>query len=163
MFQGLSQGASVTIFYRNEPRIITGKVLSVNTHVPTYNPNQPMAMFNGLVTDISVQVGGETIPFAGLPANGVVADFPSKGIYLAIDSAAAYKEVDVSIDALEQDLATVPAKQNLLEGYKNLRLEKNPEVKKEAQREKEMQELRGEVSEMMRMLTEILGSKQRGE
>jgi hypothetical protein len=118
-----------------------------------------MAMFNGLVTDITVQAGNETIPFAGLPANAVVADFPSKGLYLALDEAAAYREVDTAISAFEQDLATVPAKQKLLEGYKQLRMEKNPDVKREAQREKEMSEMRGQLNEMQRMLSEILGTK----
>ena len=156
MFQNLTQGASVTIFFRNEPpRIETAKVVSIHTHMPGYNPNQPMAMFNGLVTDITVQIGNETIPFAGLPANGVMADFPSKGMYLSVDSSAAYRELDSAIDAIEQDLATVPSKQKLLEGYKSLRVKNNPE----AQREKEMSEMRGQLNEMQRMLSEILGTK----
>lgn len=138
---------------------MTGKVVSVNTHVPTYNPNQPMSMFNGLVTDISVQVGNETIPFAGLPANAVVADFPGKGMFLALDSTSIYREVDTAIEAFEQDLATVPAKTKLLEGYKQLRAEKNPE----AQREKELSELRGQLDEMKRMLSAVLDSKQKEE
>lgn len=151
----MTQGASVSILYRNEPRIETGKVVSVNTHMPTYNPNQPMAMFNGLVTDLTVQVGSDTISFNALPANGVVADIPSKGIYLAIDSSAIYREVDTAIKAIEQDLATVPTKTKLLEGYKSLRLETNPD----AQREKELSDLRGELSELKRMLSDALDSK----
>ena len=122
-----------------------------------------MAMFNGLVTDINVQVGNDTIPFAGLPANAVVADFPSKGLFLAIDESAAYREVDTAISAFEQDLATVPAKQKLLEGYKELRMEKNPDVKREAQREKEMAELKGQLSEMRQMLSAVLGTKSKEE
>ena len=163
MFQSLTQGASVSILYRNEPRIVIGKVMSVNTHMPTYNPNQPMAMFNGLVTDINVQVGNDTIPFAGLPANAVVADFPSKGLFLAIDEAAAYREVDTAINAFEQDLATVPAKQKQLEGYKQLRMEKNPDVKREVQREKEMAELKGQIMEMRQMLSAFIGTKPKEE
>lgn len=160
MFQNLTQGASVTIFFRNEPpRIETAKVVSINTHMPGYNPNQPMAVFNGLVTDITVQIGNETIPFAGLPANGVVADFPSKGMYLSVDSSAAYRELDSAINAFEQDLATVPSKQKLLEGYKSLRVKNNPE----AQREKEISEMRGQLNEMQRMLSEILGTKSKEE
>ena len=160
MFQGLTQGASVTIFYRNEPpRIVTGKVVSANTHMPAYNPNQPMAMFNGLVTDLTVQVGNESIPFVGLPANGVVADFPAKGMFLAIDSAAAFREVDTAINAFEQDLATVPAKQKLLEGYKNLRMENNPEVKRDAQRERELTDIRKQLEDMRQMLSASLGAK----
>lgn len=151
----------MTLFYRNEPKIVTGKVVSVNTHIPTYNPNQPMSMFNGLVTDLTVQVGNESVPFVGLPANAAVQDFPSKGLFLAIDSAAAYREVDTAIEAFEQDLATVPAKTKLLEGYKNLRMEKNPEVKRDAQREKELNEIRGQLDEMRQMLSAVLGSKQK--
>lgn len=156
MFQNLTQGASVTIFFRNEPpKIETAKVVSISTHMPGYNPSQPMAMLNGLVTDITVQVGSETIPFVGLPANGVVADFPAKGMYLAIDSTAAYRELDSAINAFEQDLATVPSKQKLLEGYKSIRLKSNPD----AIREKEFTEIRGQISEMRQMLSEILGTK----
>lgn len=163
MFQGLAQGASVSILYRNEPKIVTGKVVSVNTHMPTYNPNQPMSMFNGLVTDLSIQVGAETIPFAGLPANAVVADFPSKGMYLAIDEAAVYREVDTAINAFEQDLATVPTKQKLLEGYKQLRMDKNPDVKRQAQHEKEMAEMKGQLDEMRQLLLAALDSKKKEE
>lgn len=120
--------------------------------MPTYNPNQPMAMFNGLVTDLNVQVGTDTISFAALPANGVVADMPGKGMFLAIDSAAVYREVDTAIKAIEQDLATVPTKTKLLDGYKSLRMENNPE----AQREKELSDLKGEISEMRQMLSAVL-------
>jgi len=163
MFQGITQGASISILYRNEPRIVTGKVVSANTHVPAFNPNQPMNMFNGLVTDLTVQVGNETIPFVGLPANGVVANFPDKGIFLAEDSAAIFREVDNAVTTIEQDLATVPAKQKMLEGYKRIRQESNPEAKRDAQREKEMSDLRGELSEMRRMLSEFLGAKSKEE
>ena len=163
MFQGLTQGASISILYRNEPRIVTGKVVSANTHVPAFNPNQPMNMFNGLVTDLTVQVGNETIPFVGLPANGVVANFPDKGIFLAEDSAAIFREVDNAVTAIEQDLATVPAKQKMLEGYKRIRQESNPEAKRDAQREKEMSDLKGELSEMKRMLSAFLGAKTKEE
>ena len=163
MFQSLTQGASASILYRNEPRIVTGKVLSANTHIPTYNPNQPMSVFNGLVTDITVQVGNETIPFAGLPSNGVVANFPDKGLFLSTDPATVFREVDNAVAALEQDLQTVPAKEKLLEGYKTLRTESNPEAKRDAVREKEMADMRGELSEMRRMLSAFIETKTKEE
>ena len=124
--------------------------------MPTYNPNQPMSMFNGLVTDITVQAGSETIPFIGLPANGVVADFPAKGMFLVIDESAAYKEVDNAIATIEQDLSMVPQKEKMLDGYKKLRAEKNPDVKRDMQREKEMSDMRNELSEMKQMLSAML-------
>ena len=160
MFQGLTQGASVSIFYRNEPpRLVTGRVVASNTHMPVYNPNQPMAMLNGLVTDLTIQVGNETIPFAGLPANGVVANFPDKGIFLSEDSSAAFKELNNAVLALEQDLSTVPAKTKLLEGYKSIQVDVDPE----AQRDKEVAAMRGELSEMRKMLSEFLEAKTKAE
>ena len=157
MFQSLTQGASVSILYRNEPRILTGKVLSVNTHVPVYNPSQPMSVFNGLVTDITVQVGNDTIPFAGLPTNGVVANFQDKGMFLSTDAAAVLREIDNAVIALEQDLATVPEKQKLLDGYKTLRQESNPDAAKE----KELADMRNELLEMKQMLSALIGTKEK--
>lgn len=156
MFQSLGQGASVSVFYRNyPPRIVTGRVVASNTHAPAYNPNHPMAVFNGFVTDLTVQIGNETIPFAGLPANGVSANFPDKGIFLSEESAAAFKELGNAVLALEQDLSTVPEKTKLLEGYKSIQSESDPE----AQRDKEVAAMRGELSEMKKMLSDLLGSK----
>lgn len=101
MFQNLTQGAIVTILYKNVPRVVDGRVISVNTHMPTYNPQQPMSLMGGPVTDITVQVDTETIPFAGLPANGVVANFPDKSMFLSTDRSAVLREVEVNKSALK--------------------------------------------------------------
>ena len=159
MFQGLSQGAIVSILYKNEPRVADGRIVSVNTHMPTYNPQQPMALMNGPVTDISVQVGDETVSFTGLPANGVVANFPERGLYIATDKTAVLREVDAVKSTIKQDLDQVSAKQKLYEGYQRLSLELNPELKKEAEQAKELLALRNEVVEMRQMLSAILGKK----
>lgn len=129
----------------------------MNTHVPVYNPNQPMSVFNGLVTDITVQVGNDTIPFAGLPANGVIANFQDKGMFLSTDTSAVLREIDNAVIALEQDLATVPEKQKLLDGYKTLRQETNPDAAKE----KELADMRSELSEMKQMLSALIGTKEK--
>ena len=79
MFQALTQGATLYVLYKNEPRMEKGRIVSVNTHLPQFNPSQPQAMFGGMVTDLTVSVGNETIPFAGLPATASVANFADDG------------------------------------------------------------------------------------
>jgi hypothetical protein len=116
-----------------------------------------MTFMNGPVTDITVQVGGDTIPFAGLPANGVVANFPDKGIFISTDKSAVLRELDSTVASLKQDLEAVPAKEKLLQGYEALRLDLNPGMKKDAQQEREMTELKSEVTEMKSLLRELLG------
>lgn len=157
MFQNLTQGATLSVLYKNIPRVEQGRVLSVNTHMPVFNPQQPMAMMNGPITDITVQVGEETIPFVGLPASGVVANFPEKGLYISIDPSAIKREVDASASALKQELDSVPAKQKLYQGYEALRLELNPERQRDIQHEKEITSLRGEIAELKDLVRALSG------
>lgn len=164
MFQGLSQGAIISLFYKNEPRVVDGRVISVNTHMPTYNPNQPMAILNGPVTDITVQVGNETIPFAGLPANGVVANFPDKGLFISDDRAIVNREVESMVTALEQDLGQVPAKQKMLASLKTLAEQSTPEKQFQAKQAKEIEVLKtqfeamnGKFDQMVELLSAKLG------
>lgn len=167
MFQGLSQGAALTILYRNEPRVATGKVVSVNTHMPIYNPNQPMAMFNGPVTDITVQVGNDTIPFVGLPANGVTANFADKGLFVAIDKNSVIRELESLQAASEQALEQMPFHENMVSSCKRLLIENQPERQKEAQREQEIESLKtqlstmdGKIDKFVDLLSAKLGLKQ---
>ena len=93
MFQGMSQGTTLYVLYKNEPRMEKGRVVSVNTHLPQFNPSQPQAMFGGMVTDLTVALGSETIPFAGLPATASVANFPDKGIFVSEDQGLVVNEL----------------------------------------------------------------------
>lgn len=160
MFQGLNQGATITVLYKNTPKVVEGRVVSVNTHMPTYNPQQPLAMMNGPVTDISVQVENDTIPFAGLPANGVVANFPDKGMFISTDRSAVIREVESMAAASRQVLESVPAHQKMVSDCESLLLELNPEKKKEAQQQQEMSVLRGEVAELKQLLLSALNKKE---
>lgn len=160
MFQGLTQGATVSIFYKNEPRrVVDGRVISVNTHMPAYNPQQPMAMMNGPVTDISVQVGNETIPFSGLPANGIVANFSDKGIFISTDKSAVLREVEAFSNASKQILESVPAHQKIVEDCDALLSMLNPEKRKD----EEIASMRGELAELKQLLLSIRGTQNKEE
>lgn len=163
MFQGLTQGATVQVLYKNTPRVADGRVISVNTHMPTFNPQQPMAMMNGPVTDITVQVDNETIPFAGLPANGVVANFPEKGLFITTDRSAVLREVEAMATASRQVLDSVPAHQKMIEDCENILLELNPDRKKDAEQAKELSDLRGQVAELKQLLLATLGQPKKEE
>ena len=78
MFQALSQGSNLFILYKNEPRMEKARVVSVNTHLPQFNPSQPQAMFNGMVTDLTVAIGSDETATATLPLvelGGIEASF----------------------------------------------------------------------------------------
>lgn len=163
MFQGLAQGSVVSILYRNVPKVVDGRVVSSNTHMPVYNPQQPMAMMNGPVTDLTVQVENDTIPFAGLPASGVVANFPDKGMFLAIDKSAVIRELEAMLSASKQILESVPVHQKMVSDCESLIIELSPDRKKEAQQSKEMSALKDEMAELKRLLLASLSQTKKEE
>lgn len=165
MFQGLSQGAVIPILYKNEPRVVDGKVLSVSTHMPVFNPSQPMAMLNGPVTDITVQVGNDTVPFAGLPANGVTANFPDKCIFIATEKAAVIREVESMASASKQVLEQIPVHKKMVSDCEALLLQLQPDKQKEAQQAQEIESLKTQLSAMngkFDKLMELLSVKSAG-
>ena len=159
MFQGMSQGTTLYILYKNEPRMEKGRVISVNTHLPQFNPAQPQAMFNGMVTDLTVAVGNETIPFAGLPATASVANFPDKGMFVSEDQGMVINEITAMRDNSQRIVESYDAHKTMRDKCDALLLSLNPERQKEMQNAKEMADLKGELAEMKEMLSAFLGSK----
>lgn len=161
MFQNISQGATLYILYKNEPRMETGRILSVNTHLPQFNPTQPQAMLGGMVTDLTVSVGSETIPFAGLPANASVANFPDKGVFISENQALITNELTSMRDNSQRIVDSYDAHKALRDKCDELLLSLNPEKQKEMQNAKEMADLKGELAELKQMLSAVLGTKQK--
>lgn len=163
MFQGLSQGATLYILYKNEPRMERGRVVSLNTHVPQFNPAQPQAMFSGMVTDLNVAVGSETVNLAGLPATASVANFPDKGMFVSEDQGMVINELTAMRDNSQRVVDSYDAHKALRDKCDALLLSLNPEKQKELQNAKEMADLKGELAEMKRMLSAFLGTKSKEE
>lgn len=163
MFQGLQQGATLFILYKNEPRIEKGRVLSLNTHLPQFNPNQPQAMFGGLVTDLNVAVGNETVPFAGLPATASVANFPDRGMFISEDQGMIVNELTAMRDNSQRIVDSYEANRMLRDKCDALLLSLNPEKQTQMQNAKDVAELKGELAELKRMLSAALGSKSKEE
>jgi hypothetical protein len=163
MFQGLSQGATLYILYKNDPRMEKGRVVSLNTHIPQFNPAQPQAMFNGMVTDLNVAVGSETIPFQGLPATASVANFPDKGMFISEDQGMIINELTAMRDNSQRVVDSYDAHKALRDKCDALLLSLNPEKQREAQSAKDVAELKGELAEMKKMLSAFLGTKPKEE
>ena len=157
----MSQGATLFILYKNDPKMEKGRIVSVNTHLPQFNPSQPQAMLGGMVTDLTVSVGSETIPFAGLPATASVANFPDKGLFVSEDQGMVINELTAMRDNSQRVVDSYDAHKALRDKCDALLLSLNPEKQKEIKNAKDVEELKGELAEMKRMLSAILGSKQK--
>ena len=163
MFQGLQQGSTLYVLYKNEPRMERGRVLSVNTHIPQFNPSQPQALLGGMVTDLTVSIGSETIPFAGLPANASMANFADRGLFISEDQGLVVNELTAMRENSQRIVDSYDAHKALRDRCDELLLALNPEKQKEAQNAKELADLKGEIIELKRMLSAALGSKSKEE
>lgn len=163
MFQAMTQGATLFILHKNDPKVEAGRVVSVNTHLPQYNPNQPQAMFNGMVTDLTVSVGSETIPFLGLPASASTANFADKGLFISEDQGLVVNEITTLRDNSKRIIDSYETNKDLFEKYEALLISMNPDKQREVKSAKELAALKDELSEMKRMLSAILGTKTKEE
>lgn len=159
----MTQGATLFILHKNEPKVEVGRVVSVNTHLPQYNPNQPQAMFNGMVTDLTVSVGSETIPFLGLPASASTANFADKGLFISEDQGLVVNEITTLRDNSKRIIDSYETNKDLFEKYEALLISMNPDKQREVKSAKELAALKDELSEMKRMLSAILGTKTKEE
>lgn len=155
MFQGLTQGASLYILYRNEPKVESVRVLAVNTHLPQYNPTQPQAILNGMVTDVTVSVGNETIPFVGLPANASVANFPDKGVFISEDKSLLVNEIATMQENSKRIIDSYDMHKDLYAKYSDLLDTLSPERAQESQ----IVSLKNEIAELKSLLSAALESK----
>ena len=163
MFQGLVQGATLYILYKKEPKVEAGRVMSVSTHMPQFNPSQPQAMFGGMVTDMTVSVNGETINLSGLPATASVANFPDKEMFVSEDRGMVVTELTAMRDNSQRIVDSYDTHKALCDKCNELLLAIDPEKQKEAAQSKEMSELRGQLEEMKRMLSAVLETKAKEE
>ena len=160
MFQGLTAGMPLYIFYKNELRVAEGRVVSANTHPPMPNPNNPMAILNGPVTDITVTVDGKNLPpFQGLAPQAMIATFSNDGLVISEDKRLIDNEIKAIQDYRQGIVDSHDESLNIVDKCRALRLSLNSELQKEVEREQELASLRGEITEMKDMLASLLGAK----
>lgn len=159
MFQGLQQGATLYILYKNEPRIERGRIVSANTHMPQFNPTQPMGVLNGMVTDITVSVGNETIPFAGLPASASSANFPDKGIFISEEQGAVAGELSAMRDNSQRIVDSYETHKALRDKCEALLVSFDPTKQQDAR----IAGLESKLDKLTGLLTAALGSKTKEE
>lgn len=133
--------------------------MAVNTHLPQFNPSQPQAMLNGMVTDVTVSIGSETIPFASLPASASMANFPDRGLYIAEDQGMIVNEITAMRDNSQRIVDSYDAHKALRDKCDALLISLNPEKQKEMQNAKDVADLKGELAELKQMLSAVLGTK----
>lgn len=161
MFTGLPQGASqiaqgtaLQILNRKDMTLIPATITNVSSpHVPKEAQTNPTLAWQGLVVDLTLQMGSETTTVE-YPINGPSASYPKQGWFISPDPLIVSREIEAMEKASDQALATMPWHQLVKERSRGLVLQLNPEKRKEAQQEQEIAILKSQIEEMKRRSSE---------
>lgn len=143
MFQSLRIGTPLYVLHKNEPKVEQGEVIFVSNPVPQFGQTtfsagimtpQPMTV------DVKIKSGEQTIELQKLPANMSIADY-GNGMVVSESRDAILNEISALknnsqrvIDGIEQHKEIVRKCDTLLE-------ELNPQIRKEAERSREIEAL----------------------
>ena len=149
MFSNLSQNSILYVLdIKGSPKILSGPIERVTMPRPKYNsfnPNMEM------VVDIIATVNGEKREFKGVP-NSSVADFGNDSFILAENKDVLNSYINSMLQNSRGVLNSVEKHQKLIEDYEEALQELNPSLKADKEKDKAIQNLQDQVSELKQML-----------
>ncbi|MCQ2350264.1 MAG: hypothetical protein MJZ98_07310 [Paludibacteraceae bacterium] len=163
MFGNLRGSAPLFVLHKQDPRVEIGEVISVSQPQPQYN----VAYQNGLMqppktcVDVRIKVNDQTIDLQKLPSEQSIAD--CNGMVVSENKDAIINEVAAMAKISQSVLDSMDRHRDIVERCNQLLEELNPEVRREAERTKELNDLRSEVADLKGMLAQLLNSNNKGE
>lgn len=152
MFSNLSQNSILYILdLRSNPKVLSGPVERISIPRPkynTFNPNMEM------VVDIVANINGERREFKGVP-NNAIADFGEDAFVLAESKDTLNSYVHSMLQNSRNIVNSIEKHQNLISQYEEAIQELNPDIKANMEKDKAIQDLKGEISELKQMIADM--------
>lgn len=149
MFSTLSQNSILYVFDINgSPKILSGQVERVSIPRPKYNsfnPNMEM------VVDITVNINGERREFKGIPNNSI-ADFGDDSFVLAENKEVLNAYINSMLHNSETIINSREKHEKRIANYKEALQELNPALKENKERDKAIQSLQEQMSELKQLI-----------
>lgn len=162
MYQGLqpqgvgqfAQGSTLYIFNRKDFTVTSATITAMSApHIPKAAQGNPALALQGLVYDISLNLGDSSTSIE-FPVNSASANYPDKGWFISADSLIVSREIEAAINGAKRDLEQVPWKQEIVKKGPTLLMQLNPDKKREAQRDEEIEAMRKQIETMERRASE---------
>lgn len=164
MFQTLRVNSPIYILHKEgTPYVEQGTVVSVSNPMPKFPmPNTPMPPFGQteMVVDIVANVNGQNISLTKLAANKDIDDSPIHNVIVTTSREAMNSEILARRQRSVDIVNSTPYHNGLIEEYDKIYKTLNPEFAEKQRRDKEMDDLRGQVAEMSGVLRELMATIQ---
>ena len=157
MFATLRAGSLLYILNKGEePRLKVGQVLSVTPPRPKVNTQfMPNPMQMEQVIDITVKVGDDTKTFSGVNTALSIVDTGANNYVISDDKQAITNEIEAFGTLSQNALNSVPYHKKVVSACKQMMLELNPSMQKEADRDAKIGNLEKELAEMRNGFAEL--------
>ena len=159
MFQTLRVNSPIYILHKEgAPYVETGSVVSVSNPMPKFPiPNNPMQPFGSaeMVVDVVANVNGQQMTFQKLSANKDIEDSLINKLTIATNRDAMNAEVSALKQRSIDHINSVDYHQGVILGCDKILETLNPEFGEKVRRDKEIADLRGQVTAMSEMLREL--------
>ena len=161
MFGTLRAGSLIYILNKGEnPSLNIGQVLMVTPPRPKVNSQfMPNPLQMEQVVDINVKVGDDTKTFSNVGTNLSIVDTGAGGYVISDDKAAITNEVEAFGTLSQNALNSVPYHKKVVSACKQMMIELNPSLQKEAERDGEITKLKDELTEIKSLLKDVLGAR----
>ncbi len=163
MLSGLRVGTPLYVLYKNEPRVAIGEVLSVSNPAPVFGTTYQngMIMPPKSTVDVKVKINGEDVTFQKLPSDQSVADFGNSGIVISESREAIITEIEGLRKLSEKSLQERTKHEHIIEECEKMMGELNPQAKREAAQAQEIASMKGDISTIKGLLTQLLNQKEK--
>ena len=157
MFATLRAGSLLYILNKGEePSLKVGQVLSVTPPRPKVNTQfMPNPMQMEQVIDITVKVGDDTKTFSGVNTALSIVDTGANNYVISDDKQAITNEIEAFGTLSQNALNSIPYHKRVVAACKQMMMELNPSMQKEADRDAKIGNLERELAEMRNGFAEL--------
>ncbi len=156
MFGALKTGSLIYVLYKGDaPYLKMGELVANPVLRPKQNPQlMPNPLQFEQVLDLVVKVGDDTKNFTNVPPNASFCDAGS-GYVISDDKNEITNEVEKFGAYSQNILNAIPFHKKVVSSVKQMMIDLNPSLQKEAQRDDEMSKMKSEMTELRNSIGEL--------
>ncbi len=157
MFQSLRPNNQIYILSKGDsPELQIGSVVSVGMPMPKYKIPPVYGQPQEMVVDICVNVNGQDVNYQKLPASVDIADFGTGGVVISDNREAMNAEVLSLKNKSVETVNSIDRHKSIIKACDEILAGLNPEYAERKQQQTEINDLKSQVSELMRMNRELM-------
>jgi hypothetical protein len=156
MFTNLSQNSILYILEtKDKPKLVNGTVVNVSLPRPQF---ATFGQSMDSVVDIIATVDGERREFKKVPCNTSIANFGADAFILADSKEAMTAHVTAALQTSKNIVNGYDKHNALIPVYESILEELNPVLKADKEKDRAIQDLREQVSELKQLLIDLTGN-----